>query len=336
MESSIKQWHKSLLFSCVALALVVQAGPSSAQPTGYWNTMNYVMNKFTPGVDDVYLTGVDFWTHPDEENLNYELAVYHDFAFDGDYGTASDLGSWMSGQLTGTGEHTVMLPNVALRADEDYYVVLGLSGVQSPQFGYVAGDSGYYSSDYVFRSDPGGSDDWEPMLVTWAITPITTNQGPDDNIEVTDEAGNWQITREEFVAPATLEVDISATDHGPYDTEITVTGDMNPIILDSTVTNNSGVAWLDGYYLQLGYGLGEDFELATDGLAFDAVGGPHELFFADPIDIGEPVSVDGGFPINMGDHNVFTLRQFAVPEPSSFVLLALSGLALLAMGRRRR
>ncbi|MDZ7616069.1 MAG: PEP-CTERM sorting domain-containing protein, partial [Patescibacteria group bacterium] len=104
-------------------------------------------------------------------------------------------------------------------------------------------------------------------------------------------------------------------------------------------TNNTGSDWLNGYCIQLGYGLGDDFVLATDGLSFATnaplglAGGETQAVYPYPVAIGADITAS--FPINMGDSNVFTIRQFAVPEPGSLGLLAFCGLALLALRRRR-
>jgi hypothetical protein len=124
------------------------------------------------------------------------------------------------------------------------------------------------------------------------------------------------------------------------------------------VDNNTGVPWI-GYQMQLGFGVGAGFTLATpaDGLDFDAplydsppvaapfpvvsAPDPATLIFSGGIqnagaqlyqlridvpDLGERL------PPNVG---TFTLRQMPIPipEPSTAALAALAGLAL-ALRRR--
>jgi len=149
-----------------------------------------------------------------------------------------------------------------------------------------------------------------------------------------------------------LEVDKTAVDMGPFDMEITVTGGLTAITIDETVLNPTMVDWTD-YHVQLGTGLGDDFEASTpgDGLLF--VSGTSatfptltwlsedELAFSGSI-VGPLNSDDLLLQLQLpgADPYTFTLRQWptttVIPEPSTLVIWALGLLGLGFYGRRRK
>jgi hypothetical protein len=356
MGNSFKQWHKLVLVACVLLvAITGTALAQPPEPDGYYTQALYVLNEYMADSDG-FLTAVGFFTDENQPNLAYEISIHRQFDVTNYVGTLGDNAvAWTDGILEGAGYHAVNITPVALTENEPYYIVLGLAGVGSPLFGayhHTEPAGGWWTLDtqYTFPQSGGQWDEaWYGAFdLRWAIDPTTTSE-LQANIWVEQTRGNWDVSPEAgtYVPPATLDAQITATDLGPFDIQIGVTGEMDTstapglelIYINGTLENASGMDW-SGLGVQLGYGLEADFVLATDGLALtDGVGGFFtEVFFDDLIENG---AIDSElFPIVLppgrDDPFFFTMRVYAIPEPGSLLLLGLASLALLAFGRPRR
>ncbi len=349
MRSSFCQSNKSLLSACVVFAILAGAVTANAQTPpapAYWGTQaEYVMNAFTATTNE-YLTGIGFWTADgqatEQAPLTYQISVYGDLQFDGD-GQLSDFKVSATGNLSASGYHPINFSQVEFAVDEPYYVVLGLSNtIGDPKYGlFTTSDeteAGYQSDTYTFEGGNGGwiTSYYAPAseYAIFALTPITAPvSSGDDGIRIVDSAGDWTYANEEYVPTDTLTANITATDNGPYDLEIEVTGGMDPITLSGSLLNDTGEDWA-GLRMQLGHGLGEDFQLAGDGVTFTGLG-INELAVSGPIaSDGEPKSLAFGINLPGDDPYTFTLRMMAIPEPASVLLLTIAG--LLLMLRRKR
>ena len=125
-----------------------------------------------------------------------------------------------------------------------------------------------------------------------------------------------------------------------------MTGSPDDVTIEELVLNDTGADW-PGYYIQLGTWEDDEFIPAEGDLKFvdgsvdfdsfdELQFSDYELFFTGGmLGAGEEfqVSFNVNDPSGIGE---FALRQWAVPEPSSLLLLALGSLAVLAFGRRRR
>ncbi len=146
---------------------------------------------------------------------------------------------------------------------------------------------------------------------------------------------------------------------GPVDIEFTVTnsGGVSEYLFTEGVYNNTGVNW-GAYHIELGFGHGVGFVASTsgDGLDFDSPNfnspfnfNPGGSFFSSVSVMEDDVFASAGvmpylsfagyfrFTVDVPDGiTSFTVRQspVAVPEPSSFALIA-SAAAVVAFLKRR-
>lgn len=228
-------------------------------------------------------------------------------------------------------------------------VMIQVTGHSMVGVGYEAATNTIYLhdtwGDYVTSMIWGGSYSGMAMqaVTVLRLDPISTG-----SIVATDSHGTWQITRQQFVAPNTLEIDKTANDMNYFDVEFQVTDGLTSMVVDDPVLNNTGVDWT-GYHFQLGYWEGDEFVPSTDGDGLAFLTGHSSDVFPNVTTLSEDELyfhggvVDAGGLVSLllnidlpGDSSFdFALRQWAVPEPSGVALLGFSALAFLAFGRRR-
>jgi hypothetical protein len=146
---------------------------------------------------------------------------------------------------------------------------------------------------------------------------------------------------------------------GPVDLEFTVvpSGGVTEYLFLEGVFNGTGIDW-GGYRLELGFGVGADFELSDPGdeLDFDAPdynsSSDFSAFFSTWTETEDVIVASGGlfpngaFTIPMFQFSVdvpegiekFTIRQIPipVPEPGMMTLVFLSSLAFIRRHRSRQ
>jgi len=177
---------------------------------------------------------------------------------------------------------------------------------------------------------------------------------PIANIVPTAIGSDWSIDSHVFTEPSTLDMSLTATEMKPFVMEIDVESEMEQITLTEEVLNSITERDWIGFGFQLGYWdeQNQRFVASTagDGLDFgystSTEFGPMSFLSEDHIrfplgsDLVEPgetasfallINLPGG-----SDNFTFALQQYAVPEPSTFLLLAMSGVMMLLCGRRRR
>lgn len=142
---------------------------------------------------------------------------------------------------------------------------------------------------------------------------------------------------------------------GPVDIvfDVIASGGTTEYAVIEGVSNSTGIDW-NGYRLELGFGVGDDFVKSTsgDGLSFDApdYNSPFDmgLFFPDVVVSEHDVTASGGihpaaaymgdiiFHIDVPDGiTSFTLRQAPLPVPAPGAGI-IGALTLLAAAPRRR
>ena len=174
--------------------------------------------------------------------------------------------------------------------------------------------------------------------------PVAVNN---DNV-VGDSPNEIEVLQKHYLAIGPVDIEFYVADSGGTTEYVVVEG----------VSNNTTLDW-SSYTIQLGFGMGPDFEKSDsgDGLDFDASDYDSTVMFDPPglypfpfynnvgedqIDAYGGVLPDGAyaepfvFHIDVPDGiDRFTLRQFPVPVPEP-ATLSLAVLGFLAVGSRRR
>lgn len=359
MDSNIKQWHKSVLFACVALLAL--GGTAMAQPSDYISGPKYILNAFTASADGI-LKGAGVWAVDIEES--YQLRIYDDLT-KATSNSLEFLGTG-TGEAFSAGYFELLLGSpISITAGETYYARVRASDTLTHGASF-AGPLDDEVSYFSFSSN--GATGWTDLNVgPW--TGLTVYGGgvvtspakfvmdlltsPPPNISAARVAGTWTIDAHGFTAPKTLDMDLAANEMKPFVTEIEVDSDMSSITLTEDVLNDIADRDWIGYGFQLGFwdDVNDRFISSTagDGLSFgfssspefsnvQYLGSEDRLYFSSGlVEPGESaafqllINLPGGV-----DNFTFALRQYAVPEPSSFLLLAMSGVMMLLCGRRRR
>jgi hypothetical protein len=189
----------------------------------------------------------------------------------------------------------------------------------------------------------------DPVIVApgnQASVPIVTTPSPNnDNVPGVNPDNNIDVNNKRF--NVNVPIDIVFT--------VAQSGGVTEYRVVEQVDNNTGIPWV-GYRMQLGYGIGVNFQLAAAGdpLDFDAplydtpptsgamiatVLSPNELVFSGFQAAGaEPFNVRIDVPdLELTRLSQFTLRQIpiAIPEPASLVLFGIALLGFASLRRRR-
>ncbi len=352
MVSSIKQWHKSVLFASVAL--LACGGTAMAQPADYTSEVEYVLNVFT-ATENGFLDGIGLWDVDDEI---FRVQIYDSFNLtENTFGT--NLAQNNGGSTTPGEEYIEVLfgSKVSLTAGQTYAVLVraildknhGVS-FDSPEDNksyYRIGSTWYDLYDsYSGLTFAGGS---TPARANFVMDLLTSSL---PNITAAALEGTWSINSQAFTGPNTLDMNLTAGEMKPFVTEIEVSSDMANITITEEVLNNITERDWTGYGFQLGFwdAVNEQFisSVNGDGLAF-TIDQDSDVFInftvlsQDHIQFGNGLVKPGEsvtFALAIGlpgglDSYTFAIRQYAIPEPSSFLLLAISGVILLCSRRRR-
>ncbi len=358
MGNSIKQWHKSVLLSSIVVALL--GGAAWGQPDVYIQSPALGYNVFSANepwdrVDVTFwLGGSITWATP--------ASSVHLFGAVPD-GVAPPL---KSAPITTTaGEHTLSFDMGSTMGAGTYYAMLQPGNATHGVFTSGTQDNvSFFSFDgtnwsdlntYTFNSGsplyslPSAAQFNAPGNFTISAVP---SMAPVPGITATDVDGNWDITSQQFNDQNdTFTLNKTANELKPFVAELEVTGGMSPIFISETVTNDTDEDWI-GYGFQLGFwdAVEEKFVPATvgDGLAFrqgfnsSMEFGSPTTFSPNSIYFDGALIADGGtatFNLMVdlpGDPQfTFALRQYAIPEPGTAMLLGIAGLMLLGFRRRR-
>ncbi len=350
---SIKQWHKIVLLACIAIVLF--SGTVKAQPDDFVSGPQYIVNAFELSASAM-LDSIWLWTNGYQ---TYEVTVYDSFSVDpgtgaGTFGTPYATG--FSSRLNAGHLEVELDSSVLLSASTPYYVHVMAYAAPSHgvSFDSPADNTSYYLTGATWNdlydtqaglTFAGGS----PAPANFVMD-LNTSSLP--NITATGIGTDWTITSgPTFTEPNTLDMGLEATEMKPFVMEIDVESEMEQITLTEEVLNSITERDWIGFGFQLGYWdeQNQRFVASTagDGLNFgystSTEFGPATTLSEDHIQFGngfvEPgetasfallINLPGG-----SDNFTFALQQYAVPEPSTFLLLAMSGVMMLLCGRRR-
>ncbi|MDY0171061.1 MAG: PEP-CTERM sorting domain-containing protein [Thermoguttaceae bacterium] len=359
MGNSIKQWHKSVLLCSVIVGLL--GGAALAAPDVYIQSPSLGYNVFNAN-EPWDCVDVTFWLGGQITTFTLPSNVHiYDQVPDG-----VTPGLQSAPIATTAGEHTLHFDMGTEMPAGTYYAVLQpgnathgvfTSGTQD-NVSFFSFDGANWSDLNTYTFDSGN-----PLLTWPSFTQFNApgnftisavpSMAPVAGIVATGVHGDWEITDQQFVQGVfdTLDVEKTANELKPFVMEVDVTGGLDPIAVTEIVTNNTGEDWI-GYGFQLGFwdDVEERFVPATvgDGLAFiqgynnsNEFGAP-TTFSPNSIYFDGALIPDGGtatFNLMVdlpGDPQfTFALRQYAIPEPGTAMLLGIAGLMLLGFRRRR-
>lgn len=353
MNNLVKPLWKSGLVACVGVLLM--SGAAVGAPDYYVSGADHAVNQITSSADAL-LSGVGLWTTGMEI---YEVEIFD--SFDPETNTfGSSLGDDSEHRTTpGYLEITFTSPipvtagnpvyaRVLSNLTNSYYV--NTVSPPGPGVSHFSIDGSTWFDLYTDYGHAGltWSDLGAAAPANFVIDPIISAP---PGITATKIDGNWDITNQQFNDQTdTFTLGKKANELEPFVAELEVTGGMSPIFITEEVINDTGEDWI-GYGFQLGFWdeVNQRFVSSTvgDELAFRQ-GYNNSGQFDSPTFSEDSLYFDGALipaggtaTFNLmidlpGDPEfIFALRQYAIPEPGTAMLLGIAGLMLLGFRRRR-